>query len=73
MIMNSQQVAVSELKGGDILKRQGRVVVISAADTETVTYGGSAHTVTLVKGLDALTQKPVQWLAVPDQPVMVIR
>lgn len=66
-------VTVAELNAGDVLRRNGRVVVVQGADTETVTYGGQAHTVTLVYGIDAISQKPVQWLAVPDQTVTVVR
>lgn len=75
MIMHSEQLAVADLKAGDIIKRHGRTVVVTSAETETVTYGAQAHTVTLVKGIevDAGTQRPVQWLAVPDQLLAVIR
>lgn len=73
MTLFSIPVTVAGLEPGDILRRNGRTVVISSVSTERVGYTGTYHEVSLVKGIDVATQAPVQWMAVPDQKVSVVR
>lgn len=79
------RLTVSQLEPGDILwqhytvKARGketeghRTVVIGRAEMEGLAYRGHVHSVIRVAGLDPERRTEVEWLAVPDQPVTVIR
>lgn len=83
--MVETRIAVKELEPGDILRQRytvkergretegHRTVVIGRTGLEGLAYRGRVHAVIRVAGLDPERKAEIEWLAVPDQPVTVIR
>ena len=84
-MVQSKQIPVARLEPGDIIRQvystmedgltvtASRYVVIGSVEQAALPYKGHVHAVTRVMGLDVKQARAVAWIAVPDQPLMVIR
>jgi hypothetical protein len=73
MTMEIHTVEAGQLEPGDVTRRREGVVMITSAAVEPWTYQGETHKVVRIKALAAQGVRPVEWLAVPDQTLHVIR
>lgn len=89
MNMERTRIPARDLKTGDLIQQpyllspeqareQGtaeasRTVVVGRTSPSSLAYFDAVHPVVRVTGLDVDGNRPVAWLAVPDQIVTVIR
>lgn len=73
-MLNQLRDKIGNVTSGDLVRLSGRLVVVSVpAVPRALAYGEEIHKVVEIIGIDVYTQVPVRTLAVPDQPVTVIR